>query len=551
MAGYRKRLGGLAGLAGGSLATGVPFRGVRTALREAVESDATGFVIAVIAEFLVESPAVSTALTWLFVLGILYTYTDVVYLRQVAALTDRRGFRFLTAALAGGFALLFGSSAGGSRAMTGGIGLIGAGIVVFSLYLWYADVDPFAPDGVTVPLVARMASTTPEELLAELEASSDAYYRLSASSFYLAPAAIFTISCLVLGVVVLALVEMYPIPELTVLAVAGLSLVEATTPVDVSGRLRSGLRLESRIIDPLAAATANIEGIALTMLCAVQLLFSAFALTAGVSVVLGLATHEGWPDVFRALRSVGRADAIAIVAALAVVAALVASLLVWGAYGILFWVRELQRLPALVGNEAAETTPPVARIPGAMVPANALTLVAVAGGLLAVRPRLAAAEGPEGVPLARSAAYLVVTAALFAVCVWTVRSAWARSDPQSVDRERSVLGVAFVGTYTTLSGISASLGVISTAEAVAVPVASVVALVVLVWGPAFAFEVTEADSVGPVSGDAAFTAAVVFLCLAMAAFLDWYFPAASPWLPGSLLAFGGAVFALFALGYRQ
>lgn len=550
MSRYRRGLGALAGLAGGSLVAGVPWRGAARGIRAIADSDATGLAVAVIAEFLVESPLISTVLTWLFVLGILYTYTDLLYLRRVAALTERRSFRLLTAGFAGAFAVVI-SRASEMLLLLAGFGLILTGLVAFSLYLLGSDVDPFDPDGVTLPFLARMGGKTPEELLAELAAASGIYRRISAASFYLAPAAIFTASCFVLGAVVLTLLELYPVPELTVLAVAGLSAVEATTPVDVSGRVRSGLRLETRIVEPLAAATSNVEGIAMTLLCVIQLFLSALTFAAGVGLVREFLTHEGWGNVVDHLGIVGSANAVAIIAVLAVVGMLVVSMLVWGAYGVLFWVRELQRLPALVGSEAAATPPAVARIPGAMLPANALALTAVVGVAIGVMPRLETAEGLAGVPLALSAAYLAVTGSLLVACLWTLRSAWTRPEPQPVDRERAVFAVAFVGTFLTMAVISLSLGVISTAEAVAVAAVSVVALVVVVWGPRFALETTEAESVGPISGDAAFTGAVVAVCVLGAGFLEWYYPSGSPLLPGSILAFATAVVVFYALGRRQ
>ncbi|MFW5964615.1 MAG: hypothetical protein ACOCQM_07090, partial [Natronomonas sp.] len=304
--------GVLGGLAGGSLAIGLPWQGVLRAARGSVESDASGLVLAVVATVLVESRAVSEALTWLLVLGVLYAYTDVVYLSRMDAFTDRWGFRLLTAAVAGGFAVSV-------RYVSGGLGIAVSLLVtfgslaVFCVYLWRIDVDVFDPEGPVLELLARMSSATPEELLEELAEATGVYQRVVAWSFYGAPAMIFTVSCLLLGIVMLALVRMYPLPELTVLAVFTLGVVDSLAPIEVSERLRSGLHIEERIVSPLAAATATMRGIALTILCVAQLLFSGLVFVIATGLVLRLGTYDVWATLPGYLESAGTVAAVVLV----------------------------------------------------------------------------------------------------------------------------------------------------------------------------------------------------------------------------------------------
>ncbi|MFW5963837.1 MAG: hypothetical protein ACOCQM_03145, partial [Natronomonas sp.] len=251
------------------------------------------------------------------------------------------------------------------------------------------------------------------------------------------------------------------------------------------------------------------------------------------------------------LESAGTVAAVVLVGRLVAAVTLPLAVFAWGIYGILFWVRELQRLPAMVAGRSAvgddDATPAVARIPGAMLPANALVFVTVGLFSRLLQPRFEASERlGTTAHLWPIALYLLATLVLFGGCAWTVRRAWQIS-PQSVDDEAVVLAVAFLGTQWTLLAMNALLTLITPFEAVSLGAVFLVAVVVLLGYVRFSLDVTESASVGPVSGDGLFAAVTASLAIAGAGFLHWYYPSASPWLPGILLAFAAAVAGLYVL----
>lgn len=147
----------LGGLAGGSLLTGIPWTRIFRAALKSVESDSVNLAVTVGANFLVESPTISRALSLLLLLAVLFVYSDLVYLRRLEPLTGRRDFRLLTAVIAGSVTFLFPQVPQHGWMVYSFMTLLFGGVAVFSVYLWFTPFAPFDPEGVILPYWTRMA----------------------------------------------------------------------------------------------------------------------------------------------------------------------------------------------------------------------------------------------------------------------------------------------------------------------------------------------------------------------------------------------------------
>lgn len=192
----------------------------------------------------------------------------------------------------------------------------------------------------------------PEEALTDLAEASRGYHSAVAFSFYGVPAAVFTATCFVLGMVMVVLIETYPSPEVAVLAVLGATLFDRATPDRIADSVRHRLHIEDRIIDPLTAATATMEGLILAMVCLLGLLWGAVVFAISISVGWDLLTGDLFAKVSGVLAaSLPFEESIGLVLFMGYLLVLVLSMSVCGIYGILFWLRELQRVPAVIHDD--------------------------------------------------------------------------------------------------------------------------------------------------------------------------------------------------------
>lgn len=551
----RGRLGIVSGLAGGSLLTGLPWPASVRVVRDLFEYDIVPVILAGLGKLLLGSLPASELFSWLLVLAILYVYTDRVYLGRVKPLTDRRGFRVLTAGIAGTVALLA-NELGGGRGLLAIVALMVVLIPIISGYLWSVGFNAFDPDGPLLTLLGRMAGSDPATLLSEYEDTTGLNRWIVGWSFYGAPAGIVTAVSLVLGLVILALLDMYPLPELAVLCLATGNLVDHYTDRRISQRLRRGIHLERRIVRSLSAATVTVEGLLLTLICLVGLVFSGSAFAVGTGLGRSFLADEIW-GLLPALA--GHANAILLFALMiATVGMLPVAFLVWGIYGILFWIRELQRLPGVVRdsdriNETAaavdSTDSMPRRIPGAMLPANGFVLVTVGLFTVVVMPILTSLDSVEAAVASWPvfAGYLLVTGGWLWGCWRSIRLAWwGPTGRTGFASERLVIGIAMGGSFVTLTTIGGLLSALTVTEAVVIALVSMGAVPVLFGMATFADASVSFDG-GRLSEDEQFVVLFSSVFVFLAAFAHWYYPIVSPWLPGILLSLAGLVVVLWRL----
>lgn len=574
MARIRVRLSVLGILASGSLLTNFPWPRVLRLLHESVESDSVGLLVAVLSNFWIDIQSISTALSWLLTLGVLYTYTDVIYLRRMAILTDRRGFRLITAVFAGGFAAFLISEIQLNDSVPSiGLILFICGILAYSLYLRFAEIDVFDYGKMPFVLLTKMSVADSETLIVqsrdEVQKVSGWYRHVLAGSFYATPAALFTFSCLILGIIMGLLVFMYPLPELTVLAVIGASLLDRFFSVGISEEVRSRIDVEHLIVEPLSKATSSQSGLFLTLVCLIGLMISAIVfIYVPISIKMSV-SH--FIEISAHAYSLGTGSGVLDKEWMATVLFLGArttpflALLVWSVSGIFFWIFELQRLPAVVQLESvsydnetvgnrSDLKPSTPRLPGAMIPANVLFFLGFGVFIGILRNRIGSKSPAEYTYsfLGLVGLYILTTVLLIWVCWRIIRSVWSRS-PSSVARESLVIIVASIGMIWAVFASGSVIGafrpeVLGTGHAlstvrgnVQVGLLGSVAVLFFILAPK-ALEISEHESSGSNYDDTIFLGVILSITTVMA-FLTYLIPSTPFWFPVIFIGLG-----IFAIG---
>lgn len=436
----------LGGLAGGSLATGLPWDHLATIIGAAIDSGTLTLSVTAVANHLVSAAALTQLLSGVLVLGTLYLYVDDIYLDRARFVTARRGFRTLTAGVSAAFAMLFADSLRlvapptDTGRWAGAVVLISfAGTALFTLYFLHGDLALYDPEGELVRLMARFVGGSPADLFEGLEAATGLWRRVLVGVHLALVGLVFVLPCILFGLGAATLVALYPLPELSVLAGVAVSAGDRAPPVGFP--VPSGTYdLEQVLYDPLDDATRNLKGIFLTLFCLLNASLFAVAGGFGVDAVGAMADS---PDVGFADASPDQivAGVSELLVTVLVVSGLLVALLVGSLYSVVFWIQELCRLPAYTRHwecrrrdGAVETPPPTAvrAFPLFFAGMVLLLLVAVYIGSDPVLSR----PGDPGNVL------LVLVWPLLAVL--SVVLAWLtfQTDPQRVDRESHVIAVA-------------------------------------------------------------------------------------------------------------
>ncbi len=321
----RWREGLLGSIAGGSLVTGLPLGAFVRSTGESIDSEVADLTLFVIANVFIDAPVLSEVLSWTLIFAILYLYTDYAYLKRAEAFTDDHGFRLLTATFATLVAICI--TLGGRWIMVG-LGVLLLAIGVFSGYLYAATFDVFDPAGPSLGVLAGLGGYQTEDILEEFKAATGLYQRLVGWSFYAAPAAIFAVMCFLLGYVVHMVVIMYPLPEIAIILGICLALVTQYTTLDVSPRVRRGLFIESRMLEPLSTATSTMHGVFYTLLSIIGLGFAATIVAISPSLLWTGISELIRVDVLSGLIELGWVETLSLMLFIVVILLLPLSLLI-------------------------------------------------------------------------------------------------------------------------------------------------------------------------------------------------------------------------------
>lgn len=376
-------------------------------------------------------------LSWLLMAYLVYAYTPLLFPAEAEPVVRRSGFRALTCLLT----LYFGVAIWGQfyppailgegpytsmfenfyRLLFGIlVGMVGGGLA----YNGYVRV--FQP-GRTVFLI----ETTTSDLAPSFEDASGLDLELGLGLAYV----LLTTVPLLAGAVILLLVAFYPLPEVALLlgVVAG-PLVSRTdmtlTLPDIVAR-----DTDVRFLDSLSGATRNSKGRGTLLTAVIGALISAlvFAFIGWFFVVL---VGRGLPNLnsqrFLAFAVTKPVQAFL---ALGILLGILLAFLGMGAYSLLHWIRQFERIEPYaryweatwIEDNPSAPTSGVARPPGLLLPAH--TPLLVLGALGPLLPLL------DGHPIARMAIFLCLLAGSIAVMGWGFWSLRRLSEPQTLRHE--------------------------------------------------------------------------------------------------------------------
>lgn len=406
----------------------------------------------------------SIVLTYVLFGYLVYAYTPELYPGLFGDVVEARGFRALTAITTLYFGFLFGQTTGlvmdvgpFRRLPDTGDTLVaitvGIPVSVLVFYSYFRLLRGQRVSDRASHLYETRDAMSPEPLEDDLEKVEQLPERrrrvvlglmeISAPGLYAAPAVF-------LGVTLPIVAILSPFPEgLVAVAVLG-------SYVPLGGRLtarlprRSDGDIEFRIADTVVDTFRNLKGMILAMVCVQGMGFSGVILvTAGTGIVALGTENVATPSTFWILTNG------VLLARRWFEIGLVISLLTYGLYGVLYWFRQLQRLPAYAtfweaywyGESRSAAVPSVTRPPGLFLPGTALLLGVVAVRWLA----------PDGEPLSVLVGWGVVLPVLVGLVVWSVL-AGSRRPPQPRRGEGRAVLIAY-GIQFVVMGVALSVSI--------------------------------------------------------------------------------------------
>lgn len=409
-------------VAAGLVASEVALRSVFRLARWTVSDEAVSASWALVVGGLVgpdDAPALLLAVLYGY---LIYVFTPTVFPEQVASVTTRRGFRLLTAANAVQFpVVLLGSYPFAVRALSlGGF----ASLAVYVVAVQRRSI--LERDGYPVGFADAFTPTV--DVRSDYDADPDGD-RLTAFwvPFGLLAFLAFAYTCfvvIVLGLLLVVLYLMYPVPELAVLGWVGYRYLPAERLPAIPGfREDRPLDVEASVVESAGVATQGLKGL-LTVVLAVfgfsiplVFLFVSVAIvvqSASIVTQLSSGTPSQWVAAF-----VGYTTA-----------------LVLGCYGTWYWFRQFvrlpwfldawrERLPVEVAVEYPDPERPLrARPPGLLLPMVLLVVVMVDAQRYGSWP-----EAPVVPPT-----HLAAWTALLGVVLWTAyRGQVGRAQEPSTD----------------------------------------------------------------------------------------------------------------------
>ncbi|MDT3434706.1 hypothetical protein [Haloarcula sp. 1CSR25-25] len=403
---------------------------------------------------------VSPILTYVAFGYLVYAYIPDLYIERFGNIVEARGFRALTAVTTLYIGLLIGQMTGSAPDQglfvhlpqdVGGIivALLAGFIVitvVFSGYIHLVRGERlFDRSGAPFETLDVSSIRSIQGKLEKIESLPRrrrhllvALYESEVGILYVTPAIILGLALAVLGL-------LSPIPEgLVVVAVLGsYAPLGGRLPWSLPDRIDSDI--EFRIADNLIETIQNPKGMCLSVFCILGILTSGLFLVGGISFLIGAGRSflEAWPGIVaipdvlgdRSLSELG-----VLSARLWANIGVGTSLMTFSLYSLLYWFRQLQRLPAYVpfwqaywqGESSSPPMPSVTRPPGLFLPGNALLLGLGAATWLIMK----------GSSLMGWVVFGVVWPVLVGIVVWSVRAGY-RHPPQPLRGEGRAVVFAF------------------------------------------------------------------------------------------------------------
>lgn len=411
-----------------------------------------------------DSGVVGQQLSWVLLGFLVYAYgpSNVSFYGPVA---DDRGFATLTAVLVTYFGLGFGLYGGFIRpAVVFGLvptgqqapfsmllwGLFG-GVVSYLLYFRVVVEEPVvAPESDLFEIFDSFTVEDQTRLFDRIEALPGPLrvpVRMTSAVGFVA---VFVLFDLLVGLGLAISNQFYPVPEL--LVVGGLVATAVVSRTGLSLPYGEAFDLELQSLRRVTGAFENLKGSILAMYSIAGLL------TAGLVFLFGIAIAGVVAQQAAAIVDVLPAEPVGVAGLLWFFVGLVSIVLLYALFGLLYWLRQLQRLPPYVRywEQRWLTGPPdplrtsVSRPPGLFGPGN-LILVTVAA-LLRLSPG-------GGFPTAVVAGFGVAWPALVAFVGWSAHRGWAGTPQPLLGEGRDVVValLAQFGTVVLLGSVSADL----------------------------------------------------------------------------------------------
>mgnify|MGYP006290391733 CR=1 FL=1 len=328
------------------------------AVRRSLETVQEGIVVPALVSLLTgvdsELQAVALLAQWLFIAALFYLLAPRVFRATARTVTADARFRLVTAVTALGFALVVSTmllkspwALDRARFYVAFLGAVGLALCGYGWYFRVVRRWSARPIEGRIDLLDRFVPV-PERDRAELRASSratDVWSRVRTRSILVALVFVCTVSAFFLGLLAVLLQGLYPVGEVLVLASVGLSAIADRygLPFGLAPPQHYALDVEARLGAAVSHVETSIKG--WTTLLLVLLCGLAFQVLAFVAVFPFVRT-ETLPFL-RTVLATGIPSTFSFVLAWNTVG-MGLSLLVAVCFGLWYWLRMLERVPAFL-----------------------------------------------------------------------------------------------------------------------------------------------------------------------------------------------------------
>ncbi|WP_144921116.1 hypothetical protein [Halorubrum salsamenti] len=411
---------------------------------------------------------VGAILTYVFFGYLVYAYTPELYIGKFGDIVEAQVFRALTAVATLYFGLLIGRITGSvpdggpfvylpqddGNIMAAFLAGFVVSTVIFSGYIHLLRDESLFDTSGDIFKTFDLFSTRPlHEEVEKIEKLPRRRRHLYVALNESLVGALYVTPAVFLGITLAAVGLLSPIPEgLVVVAVLGnYNPLSGRLPGSVADTV--GSDIDFRIADNVMDSFQNRKGMVLLWPCILGMLVSGLTLVFSIFIFayIGKLFFDTWlgfvaiPDVLgdQFFSRIG-----GLVGRLWVGVGVIMSLMTYVVYSLLYWFRQLQRLPAYVtfwqahwqNESSSPPVPSVTRPPGLFLPGNALLL-----GL-----GLVAWLTVNGGPLIGWIGFGVVWPVLVGIVVWSVRAGY-RHSPQPLRGEGRAILAAFGIQFVSFS----------------------------------------------------------------------------------------------------
>lgn len=416
------------------------------------DQDVAPAFLSVVSVYATEIQLLATVSEWLFIAALFYVYTPNVFRTRASDFAERDSFRGITMLATSGFALVFSSLVVGapsdlsqpSEFASGFLVALAGATIGYGLFFRYEANWPKQSLDDRVDILAAFIPV-PDAERAEIRegiTATGSWATLRAYSLFLGVVFTCVIHVFFFSLLSVFVFVLFPLVEILILVSVGHGWLRRRYPDTFNGEdsIAERLDVETRFYAVVSTAGRGIKGWVGLFLCIVfglfgQVVMLGFALpfvVQDVRLFLHTASSNGITTIFVAVRTWN-------------ILGVGLSFLTASAFGVWFWLRMLERLPAFledwehaVGLRAAsEREPETTRPMGVMVPpslavfASTLWLIHVSRttGQLVVTPQ----------DMAYALAWPAILGLLLA-SVWLTR----RRDPQTAASDNRALPAALL-----------------------------------------------------------------------------------------------------------